>query len=164
MTRNLRSGGIARKASLITRRASGRVSSSDFIQHLAEALVEERKHLLDLLAVANQRRAEGQPMRVEAAEQPVRQGTAADAEPETGVQVEALLRLPVPYKFDALQQALAANVADDRVLLRQSLEAGAQNLALPAGVGAQVALDDFAQDGDTRGAGDGTALERVALD
>ena len=40
----------------------------------------------------------------------------------------------------------------------------AEPLALPAGVAAEVALEDLAQHGDARGAGDRVALEGVPLD
>src|SRR5436305_297444 len=67
---------------------------------------------------------------------------------------EPLFRPHVPDELDPLQQPLAADVADDAVLLRQPPEAGPQPLALDAGVLAQVPLDDLAQHRDAGGARD----------
>src|SRR5262249_50228478 len=77
---------------------------------------------------------------------------------------ELLLGRWIADELDPLQEALAADVADDAVLLRQRLEAGAQPGALLAGIGAEVLIEDLAQDGDAGSAGDRIALEGVPLD
>ena len=134
----------------------------EFVQDLAEAPVEDRDHLVDLLGGRDQRRPEGDPVRVEAAEQAVGQRPAAD--PDAEAVREGLLGGPVADELDGLEQPLAADVADDPVLLRQPLEPGAEPLALAAGVAAEVALEDLAEHGDPRGAGDRVPLEGVPLD
>src|SRR5262245_27575042 len=133
-------------------------------QHGRHAAVEQVEHLVDLFRRHDQGRAEGQPVRVEAAQQAQLQRPAADAHADLLAGGEALLRLHVLDEFDPLQEALAADVADDAMLAGEPLEAGAEALALGPGVAAQVALQNLAQDGDAGGAGDRVALEGVALD
>src|SRR5438067_1112518 len=48
--------------------------------YLANAAVQHLDHLVDLLCCHHQRRTKGQPVRIEAAEQPVGQGTPAHPE------------------------------------------------------------------------------------
>ncbi len=133
------------------------------MHHLADAPVQNRKHLFQLFARAVEGRAEREPVRIEAAQEAIRQCPLADAHAEGGGS-EAFLRFRIFDKLDALKQSLAANVADDAVFLCQTFEAGSERLALLARVAAQVAFQDLAQHGDARGAGERVALERVALD
>ena len=122
-----------------------RVSQSRFIEHLAEAPVEDRDHLVDLLGRRDQRRAEGDPVRVEAAEQAVRQGPAADPH------AEAASREAAPCVVRSRTNSIAWNSPLPRMspmtpyFSRQPLEAGAEPLALRAGVAAEVALEDLAR-------------------
>src|SRR5437899_7578760 len=105
-------------------------------QHFSHAAVQDRQHLLNLLGGRDQRRAEGDPVRIEAEEQTVLQCSPADADADGQVIGEALFRRGVLDEFDSLKQALAAEVADDAMLLRQALEAGTEPLALHARVAA----------------------------
>src|SRR5262249_28757122 len=93
----------------------------------------------------NQRGPKGQPMGIEAAEQAVLQSPPAHAGAEGELVRERLLGGRVADKLDALKQTLAANVADDTVLLCQPLKTGLQPVALRAGVRAQVPFQDLLQ-------------------
>ena len=75
-------------------------------------------------AVDDQRRAEGDPVRVEPAEQAVCQRPAADLDAEGRRVGKPRLGRPVAHELDRLEQPLAAHVADHRILRRQRLEAG----------------------------------------
>src|SRR3954447_11478067 len=92
-------------------------SGRQFIEHLAEALVEDRHHLVDLLGGRDERGAEGDPVGVEAAEEAIAEGAAADLDAE-GIG-EAFLRAGVADELDGLEEPLAADVADDTVPFRQ---------------------------------------------
>src|SRR5207302_323904 len=105
-----------------------------------------------------------QPVRVETAQHPLLQRTPADADPYFLAGGETLLRLQVLHELDALQQPLAADVADHPMFLRQPLEARSQPFAHCSGVAAQVALQNLAQHRNAGGTRDWIALERVALD
>src|SRR5262249_11938280 len=117
------------------------------MEHLADAPVEDGHHLVDLLSSDDQRRPKGEPMWIETAQEAIVQRTPADTDAEGQLSGEAFLRGWVADELDPLEQALSADVADDAVLLCQSLEPGPQPLSLSTGVGAQVALQDFVQHG-----------------
>src|SRR5262249_40501070 len=97
-------------------------------QDLANTAGQDRHPLVDLFGCGHQGGAEGDPVRIEAAQQPVLQRPPADLHPE-GVR-EAFLRLEVLDELDALEQPLAADVADDAVPVGQAAEAGPQTLPL----------------------------------
>jgi len=70
-------------------------------------------------------------------------GPAADAQAEFRLGREWLLGPHVADEFDPLQQSLAADVADDAVLVGQAPKAGPQLLTARASVGTQVLFDDL---------------------
>src|SRR5260370_39917907 len=101
---------------------------SNSMQYLPEAIIQDRQHLVDLFAGHAQGWAERQPVRIESAEESVRQRPPADFDAE--VVGEAFLRRAVFHELDALQQPFAADVADDGVFIRQRFEACAQAFTL----------------------------------
>ena len=112
----------------------------------------------------SQRRAKGNPVGIKPAQQTIFQCPSADADTERYVGRKRFLGGRIAYELDPLKQALAANVADDAMLLRQALEFGAEPCALNTGVAAQIALQNLPQDRQAGGAGDGVALKRMAFD
>ena len=111
-------------------------------------------------AVDDQRRAEGDPVGVEPAEQAVLERPPADPDAEGRRVGEPRLGRAVADELDRLEQPLAADVADDGVLPRQRLEAArgaarpargrwrsrsrsriSRSTAMPGGAGDRVALE-----------------------
>ena len=96
---------------------------------------------------------------------PLSRARAADLHAEASASGNRSLVGPVADELDGLEQPLAADVADDRVLPRQLLEAAGGAVrpgmrALPQRSRSMISR----KHGDPRGAGDRVALECVPLD
>src|SRR5262245_29142804 len=109
---------------------------TDVRQHLAEAAVEDCHHIVNLLGSHDERRAKSKPVWIETAQETVLQRPAPDLHAKRQLAWEAFLGLRNAHQLDALKESLAANVADDAVLAREPFQAGAEPLALSAGIAA----------------------------
>src|SRR5262245_52839860 len=138
------------------------MSGRRFVEHLRQASLEYGQHLVELLAGDIESRTEGEPVRVEPAQEAALQSLSPDSDPEARIGREPLLGPYILDEFDALQEPFAADVADHTELRRELLEAGPEPLALPACVRTQILFEDFAQHRDPRGTGDRVPLEGVA--
>src|SRR5439155_8989292 len=94
-------------------RAAGDQSAGHLGEDFDQAPLQEPDHLVDLFTGGDQRRAEGDPVGIEAAQEPILKRPSPDAHAEGGSGGERLPGCAVADELDGLEQALAADIADD---------------------------------------------------
>src|SRR5579863_4031303 len=135
-----------------------------FFEDLADARIQNGQHLVDFLWLDGERGPERDPMRIEPAQQPVLEGPPANPHTEAGLGRKLSFGRYVGHKLDRLKQPLPPDVADHAVFFCELLETLPQAGPLFARVAAQVALQDFMDDGDPPGAGHRTTFPGVPFD
>src|SRR6516162_6802402 len=101
-----------------------------FRQTIANTSFQYSHHFVDLLVRYRQGRAESQPVRIEPSEQTVLQSAPADADAKGNLGREGFFGRAIADELDSQEKPFAADVADDRVLFHETLEAEPQALAL----------------------------------